>query len=124
MKLKDKKFASEVIAVTIGPQACQEVLRTALSMGADKAVHVVTDNILDKSSESMEFKSIDIAKAFKKIAEKESAHVIIYGCDDRANNSTGSLTASLLGWSQCTFVSKIDPLDGKVRILVGRRSSC
>ena len=118
MKLKDKKFASEVIAVTIGPQACQEVLRTALSMGADKAVHVLTDNIPDKSIE-LEFKSIDIAKTFKKIAEKESAHVIIYGCDDRANNSTGSLTASLLGWSQCTFVSKIDPLDGKVRILIG-----
>jgi electron transfer flavoprotein beta subunit len=109
IRLKEAKIASEVIAVSIGPQKAQETLRTALAMGADRAILVKTDIAVEP---------LTVAKILKHIADQESPEIIILGkqaIDDDANQ-TGQMLAGLLGWPQGTFASKIVPENGKLRV--------
>ena len=102
VRLKESKAASEVIAVSLGVQACQETLRTALAMGADRAIHVLTD---------ADLQPLAVAKALKAVVEKEQPQLVIMGkqaIDDDANQ-TGQMLAALLGWAQGTFASKVVP---------------
>jgi electron transfer flavoprotein beta subunit len=102
VRLKESKAATEVVAVSLGVQAAQETLRTALAMGADRAIHVVTD---------ADLQPLAVAKALKAIVDKEQPQLVIMGkqaIDDDANQ-TGQMLAALLGWSQGTFASKVVP---------------
>ncbi|KAJ3027136.1 UNVERIFIED_CONTAM: hypothetical protein HDU68_004370 [Siphonaria sp. JEL0065] len=108
IRLKEAKKAKEVLAVSIGSAKAQEVLRTALAMGADKAVHVDVGE-----GETL---PLAVAKYLKAIVDKEKPDVVILGkqaIDDDANQ-TGQMLAGLLGWPQATFASKVDvSADGK-----------
>jgi len=104
IRLKEAGTASEVIAVSIGPQQCQETIRTALAMGADRGIHVKTDD---------EMEPLALAKALKAVVEREEPGVVILGKQaiDWDNGQTGQMLAALLGWSQGTFASNIE-IDG------------
>ena len=109
LRLREAKIATEVVAVSIGPQKAQETLRTALAMGADRAILVKTDIAIEP---------LTVAKILKVIAEQEKPEIIILGkqaIDDDANQ-TGQMLAGLLGWPQGTFASKIAPADGSLRV--------
>src|SRR5258705_13526579 len=101
LKLKEGGKATEVIAVSAGVTACQETLRTALAMGADRAILVETD---------VELQPLAVAKLLKAVAAKEGVGLVILGkqaIDDDANQ-TGQMLAALLDWPQATFASKVD----------------
>ncbi len=109
VRLKEKGTASEIIAVSCGVQACQETLRTALAIGADRAILVETD---------VELQPLAVAKLLKAICAKENPQLVILGkqaIDDDANQ-TGQMLAALLGWPQATFASKIQLKDGKAEV--------
>src|SRR5919109_4849709 len=100
VRLKEAGSASEIIAVSCGVQACQETLRTALALGADRAILVET---------TAELQPLAVAKLLKALCEKESPKLVIMGkqaIDDDANQ-TGQMLAALLGWPQATFASKL-----------------
>ena len=109
VRLLEAGTATEVIAVSMGVQQCQETIRTALAMGADRGIHVKTDE---------ELQPLAVAKLLAKIVEKESPDVVILGKQaiDDDSNQTGQMLAGLLGWSQGTFASKIDLADGKANV--------
>jgi electron transfer flavoprotein beta subunit len=109
LKLREAGKATEVVAVSIGPTACQETLRTALAMGADRAILVETD---------AETQPLGVAKALKALAEKESPGLVILGKQaiDDDSNQTGQMLAALLDWPQATFASKVEIADGKARV--------
>ena len=109
IRLKEAGTASEVIAVTIGPKASQEQLRTALALGADKAIHIETDEKLE---------SLHIAKLLAKIVEQETPELIILGKQsiDSDNNQTGQMLAALTKRGQGTFASKVVIENGKVNV--------
>ncbi len=100
VRLKEAGSASEVVAVSMGPQACQETIRTALAMGADRGIHVLSD---------AELQPLAVAKLMKAIAEKEKPLLVILGKQaiDDDSNQTGQMLAALLGWAQGTFASKL-----------------
>ena len=100
VRLKEKGVATEVVAVTIGPKAAQEQLRTALALGADRAVQVMTDDAVD---------SLAVAKLLAKVVEEEQPGLVILGKQsiDADNNQTGQMLAALLGWSIGTFISDL-----------------
>jgi electron transfer flavoprotein beta subunit len=104
IRLKEKGVATEIVAVSIGPAKAQETLRTALAMGADRAILVQTDE---------EVEPLAVAKILAKIAEEEQPGMIILGKQaiDDDNNATGQMLAALLGWPQGTFASKVDVSD-------------
>eukprot|EP00501_MAST-03F_sp_TOSAG23-6_P000609 GSMAST32.ASY1.ANO1.630.1 assembled CDS len=104
VRLKEKKIASEVVALSIGPKQCQETLRTALAMGADRAVHVLTDMRTDT-----ELQPLAVAKLFAEIAKEEEVGLVIMGKQaiDDDSNQTGQMTAGLLDWPQGTFASDL-----------------
>ncbi|MFN8720937.1 MAG: electron transfer flavoprotein subunit beta/FixA family protein [Rhodospirillales bacterium] len=109
VRLKEKGTASEVVAVSIGPAQAQETLRTALAMGADRAIHVQTD---------VETQPLGVAKALKALVDKEQPQLVVLGkqaIDDDANQ-TGQMLAALLGWAQGTFASKVEPGSGTVSV--------
>jgi electron transfer flavoprotein beta subunit len=100
IRLKEKAVATEIVAVSLGPQASQETIRTALAMGADRGIHVLTD---------VELQPLAVAKLLKAVVAKEQPGLVILGkqaIDDDCNQ-TGQMLAALLGWSQGTFASKI-----------------
>jgi electron transfer flavoprotein beta subunit len=101
IRLKEKGVATEIIAVSIGPAKAQETLRTALAMGADRAILVQTDE---------EVEPLAVAKILARIAEEEQPRLVILGKQaiDDDNNATGQMLAALLGWPQGTFASKIE----------------
>ena len=106
VRLKEKGVATEIVAVSCGPAACQETLRTALAIGADRAILVESN---------AELQPLAVAKLLKAIATKESPQLVIMGkqaIDDDANQ-TGQMLAALLDWPQATFASKVDIADGK-----------
>ncbi|MDN3389937.1 MULTISPECIES: electron transfer flavoprotein subunit beta/FixA family protein [Pseudoalteromonas] len=109
IRLKEAGTASEVVAVTIGPKASQEQLRTALALGADKAIHIETDEKLE---------SLHIAKLLAKIVEQESPELVILGKQsiDSDNNQTGQMLAALTKRGQGTFASKVVIENGKVNV--------
>ena len=105
IRLKEAGKAEEVIAVSIGVEKAQETLRTALAMGADRAILVIASDDVHKDIEP-----ISIAKILSKIVEEEKPGMVICGKQaiDNDLNATGQMTAGLLGWSQATFASKLD----------------
>ena len=109
IRLKEAGKAEEVIAVSLGDAKCQETLRTALAMGADRAIHVQTD---------AELQPLAVAKLLKEVAAREQPGLIITGkqaIDDDCNQ-TGQMLAALLGWPQGTFASKLAFAVGGVEV--------
>ena len=110
VRLRENGGAEELIAISVGPKQAQETIRTALAMGADRGIHVATDE---------EIEPLAIAKILKAIAVKENPDLIILGkqaIDDDCNQ-TGQMLAALLDWPQGTFASKMTIDDGMVRII-------
>lgn len=109
VRQKEAGKVTEIIAVTIGPQAAQETLRTALAIGADKAIHIITDENVEP---------LAVAKLLKAVAEQEAAELVIMGKQsiDGDNNQTGQMLAALLGWSQGTFISELDIQDDSIKV--------
>jgi electron transfer flavoprotein beta subunit len=109
VRLKEAGKASEVVAVSIGPAQAQETLRTALAMGADRAILVKTDDLVEP---------LAVAKILKGVVEAEKPEIVILGkqaIDDDCNQ-TGQMLAALLGWPQATFTSKLEPGSGEAQI--------
>ena len=109
VRLKEKGIATEIVVVSCGVAACQETLRTALALGADRAILVET---------GVELQPLAVAKLLKAIAMKESPQLVIMGkqaIDDDANQ-TGQMLAALLDWPQATFASKVDVADRKATV--------
>jgi electron transfer flavoprotein beta subunit len=113
IRLKEKGAASEIVVVSIGPAKAQETLRTALAMGADRAILVQTPDDIGSEAEPL-----GVAKILAKIAQDEQPEMIILGKQaiDDDSNQTGQMLAALLGWSQGTFASKIEVGDGSTRV--------
>ena len=106
VRLKEKGIVTEIVAVSCGLTACQETIRTALAMGADRGILVETDVALEP---------LAVAKLLKALVEKEGAELVLLGKQaiDDDMNATGQMLAALLGWPQGTFASKIEIADGK-----------
>ena len=100
VRLREAGAASEIIVVSAGPQGCQETIRTALAMGADRGIHVPAEASLEP---------LAVAKLLKAITDKEQPRLIILGKQaiDDDSNQTGQMLAALLGWPQGTFISKL-----------------
>ncbi len=109
VRMKEAGTAEEVIAVSLGVQQAQETIRTALAMGADRGIHVKTDE---------ELQPLAVAKLLAKIVEEEKPELVILGKQaiDDDSNQTGQMLAGLLGWAQGTFASKIEIADGKAAV--------
>lgn len=109
VRLKEKGIADEVVVVSIGPKAVQEQLRTALALGADRAIQVETDELPD---------SLAVAKLLKAVVEKEQPQLVILGKQaiDSDNNQTGQMLGALTGMPQGTFASKVEIADGTVSV--------
>jgi len=109
IRLKEKGIATEIIALSAGVAACQETIRTALAMGADRGILVETDVGLEP---------LAVAKILKAVVEKESIDLVILGKQaiDDDMNATGQMLAALLGWPQATFASAITIADGTATV--------
>lgn len=101
IRLREAGKAEEIIAVSVGPQQAQETLRTALAMGADRAILVKTDDPVEP---------LAVAKILKGVVEEENPGIVIVGKQaiDDDSNQTGQMLAALLGWSQATYASKLE----------------
>jgi electron transfer flavoprotein beta subunit len=101
IRLKEKGVVTEIVAVSLGVTQCQETLRTAMAMGADRGILVESD---------AELQPLAVAKLLKAVADKEAPQLIILGKQaiDDDSNQTGQMLAALLGWSQATFASKVE----------------
>ena len=108
LRLREKGVATEVIAVSVGPDKAQETLRTALAMGADRAILVVAEDV----------EPLAVAKILAKIVEEEQPGLVILGkqaIDDDCNQ-TGQMLAALADLPQATFASKVEVVDGKAQV--------
>ncbi len=109
VRLKEKGVATEVVVVSCGPQACQETLRTAMAIGADRAVLVETGE---------ELQPLAVAKLLKALVDKEQPQLVILGkqaIDDDCNQ-TGQMLAALCSLPQATFASKLEVADGQATV--------
>lgn len=109
VRLREAGLVTEVVAVSCGVTACQETLRTAMAIGADRSILVETD---------VELQPLAVAKLLKSVADKEAPQIFVLGkqaIDDDANQ-TGQMLAAMLGWSQATFASKVVIGDGKATV--------
>jgi electron transfer flavoprotein beta subunit len=109
VRLREKGIATEVVAVSCGPAACQETLRNALAIGADRAILVETD---------VELQPLAVAKLLRAIVAKEAPQLVILGkqaIDDDANQ-VGQMLAALLDWPQGTFASKVEVVNGMLTV--------
>ncbi|AWN36315.1 electron transfer flavoprotein subunit beta/FixA family protein [Methylobacterium radiodurans] len=109
IRLKEKGKVTEIVAVSIGPQQAQETLRTALAMGADRAILIKTD---------VSCEPLAVAKLLKAVVEKESPELVILGKQaiDDDSNQTGQMLGALLGWPQGTFAFKLEVGDGSIDV--------
>ena len=109
IRMKEAGTVEEIIAVSIGVQQCQETIRTALAMGADRGIHVKSDEDLEP---------LAVAKVLKALVDKEAPQLVILGKQaiDDDSNQTGQMLAALLGWPQGTFVSAIEMADGGAKV--------
>src|ERR1700745_3047834 len=107
IRMKEKGAATEIIAFSAGPAQCQETIRTALAMGADRGVLVQTD---------AELQPLAVAKLLKAVVDKEQPGLVIVGKQaiDDDSNQTGQMLAALLGWSQGTFANKLNIPEGSI----------
>jgi electron transfer flavoprotein beta subunit len=110
VRLKEKGVATEIVAVSVGPQQAQEQLRTALALGADRAILVNTDEVLEP---------LAIAKCLKAVCDSESPDIILMGKQaiDGDNNQTGQMLAALAGYGQATFASELTIDSGKATVI-------
>ena len=106
LRIKEAGKADEIIILSIGNDKAQETIRTALAMGADRGIHIKTDNDLEP---------LAISKIITKVAEEEKPSIILMGKQaiDDDSNQTGQMTSALLNWPQATFASKIEIEDQK-----------
>jgi electron transfer flavoprotein beta subunit len=109
VRLKEQGKAKEIVAVSMGPAQCQETIRTALAMGADRGIHVLHDG---------ELQPLAVAKLLKAIADKEKPDLVILGKQaiDDDSNQTGQMLAALMGVPQATFASKVVAEDGGLKV--------
>ena len=109
IRLKEKGAATEIIAFSAGSAQCQETIRTALAMGADRGILVQTD---------AELQPLAVAKLLKAVVDKEQPGLVIVGKQaiDDDSNQTGQMLAALLGWSQGTFANKLSIADGSAEV--------
>ena len=109
VRLKEAGTAEEVVVVSVGASNCQEQIRTALALGADRGILVETDE---------EMQPLAIAKVLKAVAEKEQPDLVILGKQaiDGDNSQTGPMLAALTGWSQATFASEVQIADGSAKV--------
>jgi electron transfer flavoprotein beta subunit len=109
IRMKEQGKATEIVAVSIGPQQAQETIRTALAMGADRGILVKTDQAIEP---------LAVAKILRKVVENESPQLVILGKQaiDDDSNQTGQMLAALLGWPQGTFAYRIAVGDGSVDV--------
>ncbi len=110
VRLKEKGAVSEIVVVSIGAKACQEQLRTALALGADRGILVETDEVIE---------SLSAAKLLKAVVDKEQPDLILMGKQsiDSDNNQTGQMLAALAGIGQATFASEVKLEAGKVTVV-------
>ena len=110
VRMKEAGTAAEIIAVSMGVQQCQETIRTALAMGADRGIHVKCDD---------ELQPLAVAKLLKALVNKESPDLVILGKQaiDDDSNQTGQMLAALLDWPQGTFASGVELSEGKARVI-------
>jgi electron transfer flavoprotein beta subunit len=108
VRLKEKGIATEIVAVSVGPTAAQEQIRTALAMGADRGILVEAEGT----------EPLAVAKILKALVDKEGPQLVILGKQaiDDDMNATGQMLAALLGWGQGTFASKVEIADGTARV--------
>jgi electron transfer flavoprotein beta subunit len=109
LRIKERGGAEEVVVATIGPADCQQQLRTALAMGADRALHVQADGVIEP---------LTAARALLKLIEKEQPFLVIVGKQaiDDDNSQTGPMLAALWNRPQVTFASKVELTDGKAKV--------
>ncbi|MEO8114174.1 MAG: electron transfer flavoprotein subunit beta/FixA family protein, partial [Phenylobacterium sp.] len=109
VRLREKGAATEVVAVSVGPVQAQETLRTALAMGADRAILVQTTEDLEP---------LAVAKVLMALVGEEKPDLVIMGKQaiDGDNNATGQMLATLLGWPQATFASAVELAGGKAKV--------
>ncbi len=109
IRLKEKGVATEIVVVSIGEQKAQETLRTALAMGADRAILIVTEDRVEP---------LGVAKLLKAIADEEAPGLVILGKQaiDDDNNQTGQMLAALTGWGQGTFASAVEVSGDTVKV--------
>ena len=109
VRLKEKGAVEEVVAISIGPIQAQETLRTALAMGADRAILIQTDQDLEP---------LAIAKVLKAVIAEENPGIVVMGKQaiDGDNNAVGQMLAALLGWPQATFASAVEIAGGKAKV--------
>lgn len=109
VRLKEKGIATEIVVVSVGDKSCQEQIRTALALGADRGLQIDTSETLD---------SLQIAKLLKNVVEEESPDLVILGKQsiDSDNNQTGQMLAALTGMPQGTFASEVNFDAGKVKV--------
>ncbi|MFT5180946.1 MAG: electron transfer flavoprotein beta subunit [Alphaproteobacteria bacterium] len=109
IRMREAGTVDEIIVVSMGVQQCQETIRTALAMGADRGIHVKSDE---------ELEPLAVAKLLKALVDKEGTELVILGKQaiDDDSNQTGQMLAALLGWSQGTFASGIELADGGAKI--------
>ncbi|MBT1065273.1 electron transfer flavoprotein subunit beta/FixA family protein [Bowmanella sp. Y26] len=109
VRLREQGIASEIVVVSIGDKACQEQIRTALALGADRGLHIETEQSLE---------SLQVAKLLQKVVEAEQPQLVILGKQsiDSDNNQTGQMLAALCGLPQGTFASKVEISGDKVKV--------
>ena len=109
IRMKEAGAVTEIVAVSMGVQQCQETIRSALAMGADRGIHVLTDQQLEP---------LAVAKLLKALVEREHPDLVILGKQaiDDDSNQTGQMLAALLGWPQGTFASRIVFADGGAEV--------
>jgi len=109
IRLKEKGVATEIVAVSVGPAKAQETLRTALAMGADRAILIETET---------EVEPLAVAKLLAKVAAEEQPGLVILGKQaiDDDSNQTGQMLAALMGWGQGTFASKVEVAGDSVNV--------
>jgi electron transfer flavoprotein beta subunit len=110
IRIREKGGAAEVIVVSVGPAGSAETIRTGLAMGADRGIHIKTDQIVEP---------LGVAKLLKKVIEAEAPGLVIMGKQaiDDDMNATGQMLAALMGWPQGTFANKIDINGGTVNVV-------
>lgn len=109
VRLKEAGKVDEIVAASIGAQQCQETLRTAFAMGADRGIHVLTEITLEP---------LAVSKLLRAIVQEENPDLVILGKQaiDDDSNQCAQILAGLLGWGQGTFASKLDFIDSKVEV--------
>ncbi|WP_137179637.1 electron transfer flavoprotein subunit beta/FixA family protein [Roseomonas sp. AR75] len=109
VRLKEKGVATEIVAVSVGPAAAAEQIRTALAMGADRGILVEAEGTVEP---------LAVAKILKALVAKESPQIVLMGKQaiDDDMNATGQMLAALLGWGQGTFASKVEIADGSAKV--------